>query len=128
MEPERRRFRRCSVADREVKVLTRKTLTYYPTRNISKVGLAFEYGPVDGPIEGETPESGTIDILAPDYEGQIHLTGVVCKTVYDSATLIEGRSFSGGHLRVRGLEFIGLSYDQEKKLDELLDQCFERMA
>ena len=124
MEPERRRFLRCSVADREVKVLTRKTLTYYQTRNISKVGLAFEYGPV----EGETPESGTIDILAPDYEGRIYLTGVVCKTVYDSATLMEGQSFRGGDVRIRGLEFIDLSDDQEETLDVLLDQCFERMV
>jgi hypothetical protein len=124
VEPERRRFRRCSVPGSEIKVFTRNALKFHLTRNISKVGLAFEYAPA----ESETPESGTIDILAPDYEGRIYLSDIACKTVYDAAALMEGRSFRGGKVRVRGLEFIELSTDQEKILDELLDQCFERMS
>ena len=124
MEPERRRFRRCSVPGSEIKVFTRKTQKVHSTRNISKVGLAFEYASVDG----EIPEFGKIDLLALDYEERIYLSGVACKTVYDTATLMEGRSFRGGHVRLRGLQFIDLSADQEKILDELLNQCFKRLA
>jgi hypothetical protein len=124
VEPERRRFRRCSVSGSAIKVFTRDAQKFYPTRNISKVGLAFEYEPV----EGEAPESGTIDLMALDYEGQFYLSDIACKTVYDTAALMEGRSFKGGKVRVRGLEFIELSTDQEKKLDELMDLCFASLA
>ena len=124
MEPERRRFRRCSTPDGVIKVFTGDTLKFFPTRDISKAGLAFEYEPV----EGEAPESGTINILALDYGDQLYVPDIICKTVYDAAALMEGRSFKGGKVRVRGLEFIELSADQEKKLNELLDQCFERLT
>jgi hypothetical protein len=124
VEPERRRFLRCSVCGSAIKVFTQDAQRFYLTRNISKVGLAFEYGPV----EGEVLESGTIDIMALDYEGQLYLTGLACRTVYDTVALMEGRSFKGGKVRVRGLEFIELSADQEKILDELLDQCFTHSA
>ena len=124
MEPERRRFRRCSVSGDAIKVFTRDALKVFPTRDISKAGLALEYGPV----EGEAPESVTINIIALDYGVQLYVPDIACKTVYDTAALMEGRSFNGGKVRVRGLEFIELSADQGKKLDELLDQCFERMV
>ena len=122
MEPERRRFRRCRVSESEIKVFTQDAQKFYPTRDISKAGLAFEYEP----REGEAPESGKIDIMALDYEGRIYVPNVACRTVYDTLALMEGDSFRGGKVRVRGLEFIELSADQEKVLDELLDQCFER--
>lgn len=124
MESERRKFNRCVVSGSEIKVFTQDAQRFYPTKNISKAGLAFEYWPV----AGETLESETIDIMALDYEAQFYLTDIACKTVYDTAALMEGRSFKGGKARVRGLEFVELSADQEKKLDGLLAQCFARFT
>lgn len=124
MEPERRRFLRCSVSGSEIKIFARDAQNFYPARDIGKGGLAFEYVPV----EGQAPESGKIDVMALDYVGRIYLPDVACKTVYDTPALMEGGSFKGGKVRIRGLEFIELSADQEKMLDELLNQCFERHA
>ena len=124
MEPERRRFNRCDVRSSEIKVFTQDAQRFYPTKNISRGGLAFEYWPV----EDETIESRTIDIIALDYEAQFYLPDIACKTVYDTAALMEGRSFKGGKVRIRGLEFVELTADQEIKLDTLLDQCFARFA
>jgi hypothetical protein len=124
VEPERRRFNRCDVSGSEIKVFLQNPQRFYSTKNISKAGLAFEYWPV----AGETLESETIDIMALDYEAQFYLSDLACKTVYDAAALMEGRSFKGGKVRVRGLEFVELSVDQEKNLDGLLAQCFARFT
>lgn len=125
MEPERRRFRRCNVSGSEIRVFTRDDQKFYSARDIGKAGLAFEYTPV----EGKAPQSDMIDLLALDHKGRIYLPGIACKTVYDAAALMEGKSFKGGlEVRIRGLEFIELSVDQENMLDELLDQCFKRLA
>jgi hypothetical protein len=112
------------VSESEIKVFTQGTQKFHPTRNISKAGLAFEYEPG----EGEAPESRMVDIMALDYEGRIYVPNVACKTVYDTPALTEGRSFKGRKIRVRGIQFMDLSADQEKILDELLDQCFKRLV
>ena len=90
-------------------------------KDISAGGLAIEYNPVtDEPLESET-----IDIIAIDCD-RFCLPKIVCKTVYEIPTVMLGRSFSGGVMRIRGLKFIELTKEQEEKLDILLNRCFDR--
>jgi hypothetical protein len=85
--------------------------------------LGFEYVPV----ENEWLESESVDIIAIDFD-QFYLTKIACKTVYDISTLMHGKSFTGGAMRLRGLEFVELTKEQEDKLDILLDRYSERFV
>ena len=53
------------------------------------------------------------------YE-RFYLSKVACKTVYDIPTLMQGKSFKGGEMRIRGLKFVELTKEQEDKLNILL--------
>ncbi len=48
--------------------------------------------------------------------------------VYDTSTLMRGRSFRGGKRRTRGLKFVELTEEQEEKLDISLNHCFDRSS
>jgi hypothetical protein len=101
-------------------LLSQKT---YFTKDIGAGGLAIEYSPVtDEPLESES-----IDIIAIDCD-RFCLPKIVCKTVYDIPTVMQGRSFSGGVMRIRGLNFVELTKDQENELEILLRRCFDHSS
>ena len=66
-----------------------------------------------------------IDIIAMAHE-QYYLPKIAYKTVYDIAILMHDRSFKGGEMRLRGLNFVELTKEQEDKLDIMLDRCYAR--
>ena len=121
MPKERRGSPRCAIDSDEVQVSVSASRKTYSVKDISKGGLAIEYSPVaDEPFESES-----VDIIAMDYD-RFYLPKIVCKTVYDISTLMEGGSFKGGVRRIRGLKFVELTKAQEDELDILLKHCFDR--
>ena len=93
----------------------------YSIKDISKGGLAIEYNPE----AGEPFQSESVGIIAVIYD-RFYLPKIKCKTVYDISTLLEGNSFNGRLVRIRGFKFVELTKEQEDKLDILLKRCFER--
>ena len=121
MKPERRTAKRCTIDSDEVQVSVSPSRKTYSVKDISTGGLAIEYSPVaDEPFE-----SKSVDIIAMNY-GRFYLPNITCKTVYDIPTLMQGRSFRGGEIRIRGLKFVELTQEQEDELDILLKACFDR--
>jgi hypothetical protein len=120
---DRRASDRCKIQADEIQIVLHPSQKLFSIYDISKGGLAFEYSP----IKDETPESVTVDILATDYD-QPYLSKIACKTVYDIFTLMHGRSFKGGAMRIRGLKFIELTKEQKEKLYSLLKRCFSDTA
>jgi len=118
-----RRDRRYTIDSDKIQVSVLLSQKTYCIKDISAGGLAIEYNPVtDEPLESET-----IDIIAIDCD-RFCLPKIVCKTVYDIPTVMQGRSFSGGAMRIRGLKFIELTKDQENKLEILLRCFFDHSA
>ena len=123
MSAERRASIRYEIQFEEVQIAIHPNRKLYPIKDISTGGLAIEYSPAtDEPFESEA-----IDISAIDYD-RFYLPKIACKTVYDIPTLMEDRSFRGGAMRIRGLEFIALTKKQEDVLDTLLKSCSESPA
>ena len=121
MTQDRRRDRRYTIDSEKIKVSVLLSQKTYCIKDISAGGLAIEYNPVTV----EPLESESIDIIAIDCD-RFCLPKIVYKTVYDIPTVMQGRSFSGGVMRIRGLNFVELTKEQEEKLDILLDSCFAR--
>ena len=123
MTQDRRRDRRYTVDSDKIQVSVLLSQKTHGIKDISAGGLAIEYNPVtDEPLEPET-----IDITAIDCDRSC-LPKIVCKTVHDIPTVMQGRSFSGGVMRIRGLKFIELTKDQENELEILLRRCFDYSA
>lgn len=123
MPADRRASKRCEIQFEEIQIAIHNNRKLYPVKDISTGGLAIEYSPVtEEPFESEA-----IDISAADYN-RFYLPNIACKTVYDIATLMEGRSFRGADMRIRGLKFIELTKEQEEKLAILLKRFFESTA
>jgi hypothetical protein len=123
MIADQREAPRCEIKGDKVQIVIRPIKKTYPIKNISTGGLAFEYSPVkDEPVESES-----VDIISTDYS-QLYLSKIACKTVYDITTLMEGRSFKGGAMRIRGLRFVELTKEQEQKINSLLNYCFDCSA
>ena len=121
MTQDRRRDRRYTIDSEKIQVSVLLGQKSHGIKDISAGGLAIEYSPVaDEPLEPET-----VDIIAIDCDRSC-LPKIVCKTVYDISTVMLGRFFSGGAMRIRGLKFIELTKEQEDKLDILLNGCFDR--
>ena len=121
MTQDRRRDRRYTIDSDKIQVSVLLGQKIHGIKDISAGGIAIEYSPVkDEPLESET-----IDIIAIDCDRSC-LPKIVCKTVYDIPTVMLGRSFSGGVMRIRGLKFIELAKEQEEKLDILLNKCLDR--
>jgi len=118
---DRRRDRRYTIDSDKIKVSVLLSQKTYSIKDIGAGGLAIEYNPVTD----EFFESETTDIIATDCD-RFCLPRIVCKTVYDIPTVMLGRSFSGGVMRIRGLKFVELTNEQEDKLDILLKRCFDR--
>jgi hypothetical protein len=120
---DRRASNRYEITTDEIRAVIHPGQKFYPIKNISPGGLAIEYSPVkDEPFESES-----VDIISTDYS-QLYLPKIACKTVYDFSTLMEGRSFKGGAMRIRGLKFVELSKEQEQKINSLLNYCFDCSA
>ena len=120
MTQDRRIDRRYTVDSDKIQVSVLLSPKTYSIKDIGAGGLEIEYNPVtDEPLESET-----IDIIATDCD-RFCLPKIVCKTVYDIPTVMLGRSFSGGVMRIRGLKFVELTNEQEDKLDILLKRCFD---
>jgi len=118
---DRRKDRRYPIDSDKIQVSVLLSQKTHSIKDISAGGLAIEYSPVtDEPLESET-----IDIIVTD-RNRLCLPKIVCKTVYDIPTVMQGRSFSGGLMRIRGLKFIAFTKEQEEKLDILLNRCFDR--
>jgi hypothetical protein len=117
MAHEQRRFRRYAVKEDGFDVLSRDLKVVGKLKNISRGGVAYQYTPVNG----TKPDSEMIDILGkvPD---RFSLLGLDCRTVYDIATLNEDRTFTGSASRLRGLQFKGLTVEQEERLGLLLQK------
>ncbi len=123
MTQDRRRERRYTIDSDKIQVSVLLGQKTHTIKDIGAGGLAIEYSPAaDEPLESET-----IDIIAIDCDRSC-LPKIVCKTVYDIPTLMQGRSFSGGAMRIRGLKFIELTKEQEDELDILLKRCFDHSA
>ena len=121
MTPESRKEKRCTIDSDEVHVSVLPNQKIYSVKDISKGGLAIEYSPV----RGEPFKSESVDIIAADYN-RFYLPKIICETVYDIQTLMEGKSFRGGERRIRGLKFVELTQEQEDQLGILLKRCFAR--
>ena len=123
MTQDRRRDRRYTIDSDKIQVSVLPSQKTHFIKDIGAGGLAIEYNPVtDEPFESET-----IDIIAIDCDRSC-LPKIVCKTVYDIPTVMLGRSFSGGAMRIRGLKFIELTKEQENELEILLRRFFDHSA
>ena len=114
MEIERRRFTRYNAEGEGYEVFSRESGIHGRLKDISKGGLAYQYQPVNG-----VPASEVVDILVRDSE-KISLQKLTCRTIYDVVELAADRTFRGTEIRLRGLEYINLSDDQERDLENLL--------
>jgi len=79
--------------------------------DISLGGMAVLYAP-EGP---GPPDAAVCDLIAAGAESALP-RALACRTVYDIATLAEGRSFSGSAPRQRGFRFSSLKDDQKHAL------------
>jgi hypothetical protein len=118
MGVEQRRFQRYAVKEDGLDVLSRDRKVVGKLKNISRGGVAYQYTH----INAAKADSEMIDIMGkvPD---RFSLLGLDCRTVYDIATLNEDRTFTGSSSRLRGLQFKGLTAEQEERLDFLLENC-----
>jgi hypothetical protein len=118
LEVEQRQFKRYVVLENEYEVFSRELGIIGNLKDISEGGLAYQYVPIDG--GGSLSE--VIDILgkAPD---RTYLQGLVCKRIYDILEFAADRTFKGMEIRLRGLEFNGLSDKQRHKVAELIGKC-----
>jgi hypothetical protein len=123
VKQDRRRDRRYAIDSDKIQVSVLLSQKIHSIKDISAGGLAVEYSPVTD----ELFESETIDIIELDCDRSC-LPKIECKTVYDIPTVMQGRSFSGGLMRIRGLKFIELTKDQENELEILLRRCFDHSA
>jgi len=120
---DRRLYKRYEIQADEIQVVIPPGQRPCFIKNFSTGGLAIEYSPrKDEPFKSES-----VDIIARGFN-KLCLSKIACKTVYDISTLMEGRSFKGGAMRIRGLKFVELNKEQGDKLDILLNSCFDRSA
>ncbi len=84
--------------------------------NISTRGVSVEYS-------GECRldmEKKVIVKMAVDLQSNLVVDGLCCKPVYDIATLAQGQTFRGGHMRLCGFVYEELSPAVQKKIDRLI--------
>jgi hypothetical protein len=117
MSAEQRRFKRYTVKSDGLDVVSRDLNVVGKLKNINRGGLAYQYAPVNG----TKPDSEMIDILGKGPD-RFHVSGISCKAVYDISELAADQTFTGAEIRLRGLEFTGLTEEQNEMLDFLLEQ------
>jgi hypothetical protein len=118
---DRREYERCKNQHEKIQVAFHPSRRFYPIKDISAGGLAIEYSPAKKPPFA----SEAIDIIKINQD-QLFLSKVACKIVYDIPTLMHGRSFKGGAMRICGLKFVELTKEQEDKLNIFLKPCLDR--
>jgi len=117
LEVEPRRFKRYIVEENKYEVFSRELGITGKLKDISEGGLAYQYIPDDG--GGSLSE--VVDILGKNLE-RLYLPGLICKRVYDIAELAADLTFTGTKIRIRGLEFTGLSEKQKRKIEVMLEK------
>ncbi len=122
MEVERRRFKRHVVQENGFEVLSRELKINGKLKDISMGGLSNQYTPIDG----GGAKSEVVDILGKGPD-RFFLSGLACKRVYDITELAADRTFTGTEIRLRGLEYFGLTEEQKQKLELLLDKLTNRL-
>ena len=115
MEVEQRRFKRYVVQENKYEVFSRELGITGNLKDISEGGLAYHYVPIDG--GGSLSE--VIDILGKNLE-RFYLQGLICERIYDVTELAADRTFTGIKIRLKGLEFTGLSERQRQKVVKLI--------
>jgi hypothetical protein len=123
MSVEQRRFTRYAVKEDGLEVLSRDLKVVGKLKNISRGGVAYQYTP----FNGTETDSEVIDILG-KVPNRFSLAGLDCRAVYDVATLNEDRTFTGSASRLRGLQFKGLTEEQEERLAFLLQNYVIRSS
>jgi len=116
MSAEQRRFKRYAIKSDGLDVASRDLKVVGKLKNISRGGLAYQYTPVNG----TKPDSEMIDILGKGPD-RFHVSGIYCKAVYDISELAADQTFTGAEIRLRGLEFTGLTEEQNEMLEFLLE-------
>jgi hypothetical protein len=112
---EQRRFKRHVVQENGFEVLSREFKINGKLRDISEGGLSYQYTPFDR----AGSESEVVDILGTGPD-RFLLPGLDCKRAYDITELATGHTFSGTEIRLRGLEYTGLTEEQKQKLAVLM--------
>ncbi len=115
MKDERTESTRYPIQDDELQIFSHDIKIASRLKDISKGGLAFQYTPV----AGEKLETNSISIMAKGMV-QFYLFDIACRKIYDIPSLEDGQSFTGAESRQRGIKFIGLTENQQNKLELLL--------
>lgn len=115
MKDERRKFTRYLFQDCKHQVFSHGQKIVGRLKDISKGGLAFQYTP----IEDEKLDSKSINITAKSTH-RFDLFDIACRITYDVFALEEARSFTGTERRQSGIKFVGLTENQQNKLELLL--------
>ena len=116
MSIDKRHFTRYEVPENFLLIACRKSGKLAVVKNISTAGLAFEYSP----IAGEKPDWTEIDIFTTN-QNRLRLSKIPCKTIYDINVLPEHSTFIGSKARLAGLQYVGFSNEQQKKIKHLID-------
>jgi len=103
------------VLENGFEVISRELKITGKLKDISDGGLSYQYTPIVG-VGGD---SEVVDILGKGSD-RFFLSGLFCKRVYDITELAADRTFTGADIRLRGLEFTGLSDKQKQKVAELI--------
>jgi hypothetical protein len=90
--------------------------------NIGNGGLAFQFAPG----RAETGECRAIDILGPESD-RLRVAGLACRKIYEISALAEDQTFTGAEIRICGLQFIGLTDEQSRKLTRLIGRYGVKM-
>ena len=119
MEIERRRRKRHVVQKDGFEVFSAELEISGKLKDISEGGLSYQYTPINGGGGG----SEVVDILGQGPD-RFFLPGLVCKRIYETSELAADRTFTGAEIRLRGLEYVGLTEEQTQKLEDLLEKLF----
>ena len=116
MSIDKRRSARYEVPDDFLFIASRNTGKLAIVKNISKTGLAVEYSP----FAGEKPDWTEVDIFTTN-QIRFRLPEIPCKIIYDIDALSENSSFSGSKSRLAGLQYVGLSNEQQTQIGYMID-------
>jgi hypothetical protein len=119
LKVERRRFKRHIVPENGFEVSSRELKINGKLKDISKGGLSYQYTPING---GDS-RSEVVDILVEGTD-RFFLPGLACNRIYNITELAADRTFTGAEIRIRGLEYVGLTEEQTRKIESLIEKVF----
>ena len=117
---ERRRYPRYRVQGDMYYVFYRYSDLMRKLKNISVVGLGYEYVSV----AGSDPDAVVFDIVGP-RSSRFYLPEISCRKIYDITALSELGTFSGAETRLCGYRYVNLTDEQRLKLEILLNRCVQ---